>query len=125
MSIGTLCWPSTCIMDVAKIKECISCQQSRQNTVNEQTRICFPKNTFQLGTLDLHGYIPAISSTLVLDPYILFYSSNEVNKRTIVKDHRIPIKPVRKCQLGYSNAVNDNVKLLLSIPGLSVKCKPV
>lgn len=35
VSICTLCWPSTCIMDVAKNKECISCQQSRQNTVYE------------------------------------------------------------------------------------------
>lgn len=46
-------------------------------------------------------------------------------KSTIVKDHRIPIEPVRKCQLGYTNAVNGNVKSLLSIPGLSVKRKPV
>lgn len=35
VSICTLCWPSTCIMDVAKNKECISCQQDRQNTMYE------------------------------------------------------------------------------------------
>lgn len=117
VSMNTCHWPSA-FTGCYKIKECPGFQQSGQQTVNRRGYVFY---TFKLGTLNLHAYSTATSSIYVLDPNKLFCRSNEINKGTIVKDHRIPIKSVKKCLWGNSKPVNGNDKPLLTIPGLLVK----